>query len=455
VWAVVIPRESGRLVSKAKSQDEAVAHVWLRFHPGEINHLFPPGSVSAGADRGLEAQVRGIAEHKFPSSWHAGERAMIPEPKDITVDVDTKEGLRRFFAVDTEARTAQYIPAFAGRPVRAAASLTGELAQRAFDQLWEAFDRDYAMFALRPEVDWAELREQYRPKALESKTTEEFAGVCAEMLRPLRDLHVWLTVAGRNVPVFNRPRSANSNPSARRAILGDLKRRGSVQWAVTTSRFGYLGIPGWSDRAIPGDCDALLEEMRDARGLILDVRLNGGGSEDLAREVAGRFLPKGFVYAYSQYRNGSSHTNLTEMFERRVEPRGPWRYERPVVVLIGQKCMSSNESFVAMMSGDPEAVIMGDHTCGSSGNPEIIQLPLRMTVSVPRWIDYLPDATPLDERGFQPQVRFNPNPGAFAAGRDELLSAALERLRTGGSGKAAAPGVPTRAVLPTSHNVSL
>jgi C-terminal processing protease CtpA/Prc len=309
--------------------------------------------------------------------------------------------------------------------------LTAELAGQAFDQLWDAFDRDYAMFALRPEVDWAELRAEYRPKALECKTAEEFARVCAAMLRPLRDLHVWLTVGGEQVPVFNRPRSANANPSARHAILGDLKQTGNVQWTVAANGTGYLAISGWSDPAIPADCDAALEEMRDTRALILDVRLNGGGSEDLALEVAGRFLPEEFVYAHSQSRNGPSHADLTPMRRRRAQPRGPWRYSRPVLVLIGQKCMSSNESFVAMMSGDPQAVIMGDHTCGSSGNPRIVQLPLDMTVSVPRWIDYLPDSTPLDERGFQPHVRFEPNPGAFTGDHDELLSAALERLRAG------------------------
>ncbi|MGO8679032.1 MAG: S41 family peptidase [Limisphaerales bacterium] len=310
-----------------------------------------------------------------------------------------------------------------------APALTEESATRAFDQLWEAFDRDYAMFVLRPEVDWAELRDEYRPKALRCNTTAEFAEVCAEMLRPLRDLHVWLTVDGRQVPVFNRPRASNANPSAFHAILGDLKHKGGVRWTVVTNNIGYLAISGWSDEAIPQDCDAALEEMRDTRGLILDVRLNGGGSEDLALKLAGRFLPVGFVYAHSQFRNGPDHADLTPMRKRRVEPRGPWRYSRPVVVLIGQKCMSSNESFVAMMSGDPEAVIMGDHTCGSSGNPRIVHLPLDMTVSVPRWIDYLPDATPLDERGFQPQVRFEPTPDSFAAGHDELLRAALERLR--------------------------
>src|SRR5207253_963697 len=122
--------------------------------------------------------------------------------------------------------------------------------------------------------------------------------------------------------------------------------------------------------------------------------------------------------------------NLTEKYERVARPRGPWRYENPVVLLIGQKCMSSNESFVAMMSGAPprQLTIMGDHTCGSSGNPRIVQLPLDMTVSVPRWIDYLPDGTPLDEKGFIPADKFIPKPGAFEGERDDLLSAALERL---------------------------
>jgi hypothetical protein len=300
----------------------------------------------------------------------------------------------------------------------------------AFDKLWGAFEQDYAMFVLRPEVDWAKLREQYRPKALAAKSTEEFAAVCAEMLKPLCDLHIWLTVAGENVPVFHRPRSANSNPGAHQAVLGELVDEGlGVQWAITWDQIGFFAIRGWSGSDLPARCDEVMEELRHTRALIVDVRLNGGGSENLAGEVAGRFLHQEFVYAYSQFRNGPKHSDLTEKYERRVAPGGSWRYSRPVVLLIGQKCMSSNESFIAMMSGATNVTIMGDHTCGSSGNPEMVNLPLEMTVSVPRWIDYLPDGTPLDERGFQPQVPFKPSSGAFEGRRDDLLTAALERLR--------------------------
>ena len=441
VWAVVIPRETGRLHSQAAKQEEIIAHVWLRFHPKEINRVFPPETAFADGASNLAAQMRAIANAKFGSSWHAGPNAMIPEPKDLTVDVDTKDGPRRFFGVDTDAQTARYVAAFENRHVQPPTAFAADLAAAAFDQLWEAFDRDYAMFVLRPEVDWAKLREQHRPKALAAKSTHEFAEVCADMLKPLRDLHVWMTVDGVNVPVFNRSRSANSNPSAHCAILGDLHQAGRLQWAVTSDQIGFIAIYGWNTGPeIPAQVDEALEQMRDTRGLIIDVRLNGGGDEPTAGKVAGRFLQKEFVYSCSQYRNGPSHTDLTEKYERKVSPRGPWRYNRPVVLLIGQKCMSSNESFIAMMSGDPEVTIIGDHTCGSSGNPRIVKLPLDMTVGVPRWIDYLPDGTPLDERGFQPKVEFKPEPGAFDGDRDDLLKAALERLR-----KLALPEKPIEA----------
>jgi hypothetical protein len=312
------------------------------------------------------------------------------------------------------------------------AGINPALAATAFDQLWAAFDRDYAMFKLRPQVDWAGLREQYRPKALQAASIYDFAVVCADMLRPLRDMHIWLKVSGEDIPVFHRFAEANANPSARRSILGDLKDAcPEVQWAVTADKIGFLAVSAWNwnDKGIPARCDEALERMRDTRGLIVDVRLNGGGSENLAGEVAGRFLPKPFVYAYDQRRKGPGHTDLTAKSPRTVQPRGPWRYDHPVLLLIGQKCMSSNESFVAMMSGVPGIVIMGDHTRGSSGNPRDVHLPMDITVSVPQWIDYLPDGTVLDERGFQPQVPFQPAPGAFQGKRDDLLTAALDRLR--------------------------
>ncbi len=430
VWGVVIPRAGGSLTSDATNAPETIASIWLRFHPAIVNQLFPPATVLDDGDQSLAAEMGVIANYKFRSSWHAGMNAMIPELKDLTVDVDTQGGPRRFFVVDTAAGTAEYISAFAQQPVPVPPPITADMAAAAFDQLWAAFDKDYAMFVLRPEVDWDALKAQYRPLALTSQSTYEFAGVCADLLKPLRDLHVALTVSGAYVPVYNRPRPYNANPDAYPLLLGGLNSpSSSIQWAVTSDHIGFIVIYNWTDTSLPAQLDAALDNMRDTRGLIVDVRLNGGGSEPLAQQVAARFLDRQVTYAYSQYRNGSLHTDLTAKSPRTLGPRGPFRYDRPVIVLIGQRCMSSNESFIAMMTCAPQVVTMGDRTAGSSGNPETVQLPLTMTVNVPLWIDYLPDGTPLDEKGIVPQVPFAASPEAFEGQRDDLLSAAVQRLQ--------------------------
>jgi hypothetical protein len=429
VWALVVPHKNGKLSSTATNSEESITHVWLRFHPRLLNVLFPPKSVIGGGSTNLLPVMRAIAAHKFRSSFHAGENALIPKPNDVIIDADTPERLRRFFVVDRGEKTAAYANAFEHQAFRPHPALTSALAEEVFDQIWDAFDTTYAMFVIRPEVDWDRLRDQWRPKALACQTSDAFAVVCAEMLKPLRDLHVSLSLAGTDIPVFDRPRAANSNPPAHKHILGDLHVAGRLQWAVTPDKIGFAAIYGWDDGSVPEQFDKALEQMRDTKGLIVDVRWNGGGNERLAQQVAGRFLQKETVYAYDQFRDGLERTNLTKRFPRKAAPLGPWRYEKPVILLIGQKCMSSGESFVGMMMGASNVTTMGDHTCGSSGNPQVLELPLEMTVGVPRWIDYLPDGTPLDERGFTPQIPFTPPPDGLAGNRDDLLSAALERLR--------------------------
>jgi len=171
-----------------------------------------------------------------------------------------------------------------------------------------------------------------------------------------------------------------------------------------------------------------LEKLRDTHGLVLDVRMNGGGSENLAKSVAARFVAKRHVYAYHQLRNGPARTDLGPKRARQINPQGPWRYDRPVLLLIGQRCMSSNEAFVLMMKGAPNVTTFGDRTRGSSGNPRRHELPLEITVNVPRWIALKADGEPFDEVGIQPDVRFENRLEEFAGNRDGLLVEALKRL---------------------------
>ena len=55
-----------------------------------------------------------------------------------------------------------------------------------------------------------------------------------------------------------------------------------ISWAITAEKIGFIAIYGWNEPKIEAQCAEILEQMRDTRGLIIDVRLNGGGGEPLA-----------------------------------------------------------------------------------------------------------------------------------------------------------------------------
>jgi hypothetical protein len=115
VWAVLLPREGASLSSKVSPRAERPAHIWLRFHPKEIGRLFPPETLSADGAEELRAEMCAIANLKMMSNWSADGRAMIPGPGQMIVDVDTKAGPRRCFAVDAQAGTARYAAEFEPR----------------------------------------------------------------------------------------------------------------------------------------------------------------------------------------------------------------------------------------------------------------------------------------------------------------------------------------------------
>lgn len=429
VWAAAIPHGKALLKSKATGKTENISHLWFRFHPTLVGQLFPPASVREASGTKAIDNLRRIANRKMRFSWQANGRALIPDPHIITVDVDTAGGPRRFFVVDRKAGTVKYHASFESQTVSLTPPFNPDLAGPAFDKLWSAFDREYAMFGLRPKVDWNKLRDQYRPRAVDAKTTDGFANICNDLLKSLEDLHVYVSVAGDILPTYSRPRPLNANAKAFGRLLPKLKRIGrEVHWAIADKNIGYLIVTGWSDQNTPKAVDLALEKLRGTAGVVFDVRLNGGGDELLAREVAGRFHTRRHTYAYHQFRNGPKHDDLDAKQARDVQPRGPWHYDKPVLLLIGRKCMSSTEAFVLMMAGAPNVTTFGDRTAGSSGNPRQVQLPFSIIANLPRWIALQPDGKPFDGVGIEPDVKFEAKPGAFQGQRDDLLSAALKSL---------------------------
>jgi hypothetical protein len=439
VWAVVIPDQPGEIVAAKAGQGEHITSIWLRFHPARVGELFPAAGVLGPGDAAARPLALRVAAHKMHGCWQANNQPTIPQRKTINLDIDTREGQRRFYySADTESGKVNYVDAFRTRPVPAVKPLDSQAALTAFDKVWQAFDREYAMFAIKPQVDWAQLRTVYRPRAAAAKTNQELATIIGEMLDHLEDLHVYVQVDGTYVPGYRRDRPLNANPAAWASLIGSIaSTHDDLDWGRTRDGIGYLNIDKLTDDTLPQAFDEVLGQMADTKGLILDLRFNGGGNELLGCQITGRLLDRSRVYSQSQFRNGPKHSDLGPKNTRVCRPDGPWHYVGPVVVLQGQRTMSSAESFALALAQCPQVTTLGDRTAGSSGNPRRLDAGAGIVVNLPRWIDMDPQGKPIDVVGVAPRVKIDAQPKDFSGTHDPVLTAALERLRT--RPKAAAP----------------
>ncbi|MCF7975424.1 MAG: ankyrin repeat domain-containing protein [Phycisphaerae bacterium] len=204
-----------------------------------------------------------------------------------------------------------------------------------------------------------------------------------------------------------------------------------AQASVISSRvihetIGYLKIRAWGGFSAEA-FDEALEPMRDNPYLILDVRDNGGGADELAAQVIGRFITQKVLCSVSFQRQAG--TNTYEKLVHFAEPRGPWCYEGRVAVLTNAGCASACEHFVSGML-EAGALLVGTPTTGACGWSKGIDLPggiatLRCSLTFP-----IHGKMPSPLHGIEPHYLVTPTIKDIRAGRDTVLEKAIALLNS-------------------------
>jgi RNA polymerase sigma-70 factor (ECF subfamily) len=315
------------------------------------------------------------------------------------------------------------------KPAPTPSRLTPELNRAAIAQLKRAIDLDYSYRDLR-KVNWDRLLAQAAPSLERTGTPAEFAEAAGKLLAEAKDIHIWLQAGGSTYPSFRRQVDPNCNVAAlARLVPGWTAHNDLVSSGRWPDGVRYVLISAWdADKA--GQLAPAYDVIRGAdpaRGLIIDVRPNSGGSEPLARQVAGCFVEKPVVYSRNTTR---ADGKVLGPYDRVLNPNaaGP-AYRGKVVVLMGPRNMSSCESFLLMMKQVPGCRLVGARSYGSSGNPKPHDLGNGVTVYLPSWQDLMPDGKLLEGVGVEPDAAVPARAGDFARG-DPVLEAALRVLRS-------------------------
>jgi len=174
-------------------------------------------------------------------------------------------------------------------------------------------------------------------------------------------------------------------------------------------------VPGMGkrvERAVAG--------LRGAPAIILDLRGNAGGFDQVMTVVAGSFVPKGTVISTSNTRKGITHYKA----EAEKSP-----YAGALLILIDELTVSAAEELAAGLQEMGRALLVGETTAGLDLDTEIKTLPTGGLFWYPSGDGRTPKGVLIEGRGVTPDIRVTLTRAAVQRGIDLSLTEAIKHLR--------------------------
>ena len=174
----------------------------------------------------------------------------------------------------------------------------------------------------------------------------------------------------------------------------------AVTLDIQPDGIAHLTLTAFNDHA-RDELNTAFDKMRDAhvKGIVLDLRDNGGGYVEEARLLLGRFLPKEDVAMLEDRRPTGGQ--LTPMYVEETGGAAPLNV--PLVVLVNGGTASASEITAGALQDYGRATLIGTKTFGK-GSEQIITpftngASLRMTVA--NW--YTPKQRVIQNTGLDPR----------------------------------------------------
>lgn len=254
--------------------------------------------------------------------------------------------------------------------------------------------------------------------------------VLTQMLAELRDGHVNLSAShdyGRYWSWFEDYPTNFSDTLYRRYMGTDYKIASSLRYRILDDNIGYVRYESFQSSIGSGNLDEVLMYLALCRGLIIDIRENGGGDLTNAEKLAARFTNERTLVGYIQHKTGKGHSDFSTMEPRYLEPASGLRWQKPVVVLTNRHVYSAANEFTMYMKALPQVTIVGDHTGGGAGMPFSSSLPNGWSVrfsAVPMY-----DASKQSmEFGIEPDHKVQMTDEDFQRGKDTIIEYARKLL---------------------------
>lgn len=186
------------------------------------------------------------------------------------------------------------------------------------------------------------------------------------------------------------------------------------------SRIGYIFLPTFYDETVPGQVKQALEGFGPLDGLILDNRMNGGGSSTVVEPIL------------SYFTSGALGNFVSRAAERPFDVMADPIHnsqEVPMVILVGEDTVSFGEIFSGALQDTGRARIVGQTTLGNVETLHGYDFDdgSRLWIAEERF-DPIRSHADWEKDGIQPDVEAFADWDTFTFENDPSVAAAVELL---------------------------
>ncbi len=302
-----------------------------------------------------------------------------------------------------------------------------------FEAAWAHIDSVYPLFTFKG-IDWDEVHTTYRPRFEQVRGDEIFA-VLSDLVAELRDGHAKVvTEGGIGVALYVPPRRLRDegafDPNVTRRYFESplqVTESDAIEYEWAADGIGYIRIPTFGNalRGRTDEIDIVLAFLREASGLILDVRDNDGGSSVVYDPIISRFIDAPLTTEAAISRMGMRPAGT-------IVPHTGRRYTGPMVLLINGTSRSAAEVFAERMRQLGHVTLVGDTTAGagvSSNTDPRHHLPSGKAIAINYEAVLRLDGEPIEWNGVPPDIQVPQSDRDVAENRDKQFEFAIEFLK--------------------------
>jgi carboxyl-terminal processing protease len=164
-----------------------------------------------------------------------------------------------------------------------------------------------------------------------------------------------------------------------------------------------------------------IDSMRDAPGVVIDLRGNGGGDDSVAVNLAGLLFDKPTQLMITRTRKGDAN------YYRARPAKNPYR--GTVVLLVDGASGSASEQLAAGLQESGRAYVIGNVTEGDDMDADLEELPTGAYLIYAFGLPRTPKGVVVEGRGVIPDLEVNLTRAGLLRGADAQLDAALDYIR--------------------------